>query len=111
MTRPNGLFGRLLSIALPLFDSIGRLLLDMGTNEAFCAKLCQKFHASMRLNTRNMLTHIFGFMLIGIFIDPFLIAEDQKHMTLIMFVFKNINEDLCSFINQGCNNKVTTREI
>lgn len=61
----------LLSISLSVFDSTTRPLTNMGTNDFFCAKLCQNFHTSMRVNIGNMLMHIFVFMPIGIFIDPF----------------------------------------
>lgn len=104
----DGRYGRLVPIALPRFDSTEWPLPDMGTSEAFRSKLRQDFQTSMRPNIGSKLTHLSWFMPIGVFIDLFSVSEEQMHRTPTLFVFKNVNEELCSsLMDQGWNNKVT----
>ena len=100
-------FGQLDPILLPGFDSSEWSLPSMATSESFRAKLRIDFHNVMKPATGSKRTHISWFMPLDVFIDLFAAAK-SSYRTTTMWIFKNVNEELCqSLMDGGWNTKIT----
>jgi len=62
----------------------------------------------MRPSTSSKLTHLSWFLPIGVFVDIFHVAENRIKKTKVMWIIKDINDDLCaSIMDKGWDLKIT----
>jgi len=100
-------YGHVYPIPLPSFQDLHWPLPNMATCEAFCLKLRNDFHTTMKPLTGSHVTHLQRFMPIHVMADLFSMA-DSIQKTPTTFVFKNPSEELFnSLIDLGWSSKAT----
>lgn len=107
-TRSSSSYGKIKPIPLPKFDSPEWPLPDMSTTESFRAKFRLDFQNAMRPGTSSKLTHLSWFLPIGVFVDIFHVAENRIQKTKVMWIIKDVDDDLCaSMMDKGWDLKIT----